>query len=241
MKRFPHTAMVMAAGLGTRMQPLTHTRPKALIEVGGKALVDHQLDRLQAAHVETTVVNVHHFADLMEAHLVKRSIAPKIRISDERAQLLETGGGLVHAAPMLGTDPFYVMNVDAVWLGHEQALNDLATALNRHDDALGILLLVRKENTLGLHTPGDFHLDEDGRIRRRSDDDFAPLYYTGTQILSPELLRGYKAEPFSTNLMWNEALSQGRLYGLELDGFWMHVGDPESRAAAEARLKAGPG
>lgn len=241
MSAIPRRAMVMAAGLGTRMRPLTNDRPKALVEVGGKTLLDHQLDRLAMAGVETSVVNVHHFADCMLAHLAKRSGQPKIVVSDESNELLETGGGLVTAAPLLGEDPFFVMNVDAVWLGHAAALSDLAHAFARQSDALGMLLLVRKENTLGLETAGDFHLHADGHVRRRGDDVSADYYYTGIQILHPALLRGRKVKPFSTNLLWDEALLQDRLFGLELDGFWMHVGDPESRDAAEAKLKEASG
>lgn len=233
----PKRAMVMAAGLGTRMRPLTDDRPKALVDVGGRTLLDHQLDRLSDAGVEKAIVNVHHFADRMEAHLAARKGAPKIMISDERDCLLETGGGLVKAAPMLGDAPFFVMNVDPVWLGHDTALQDLARMFDRNPDALGVLLLVRKANTLGLATAGDFHLDADGRVRRRGDDPASDHYYTGIQILHPDLLGGYGMKPFSTNLMWDDALAQGRLYGLELDGFWMHVGDPEARAAAEAKLE----
>lgn len=233
----PKRAMVMAAGLGTRMKPLTDDRPKALVEVGDKTLLDHQLDRLAVAGVEHAVVNVHHFADRMESHLADRKGAPDIIISDERAQLLETGGGLVKAAPMLGDDPFFVMNVDAVWLGHDHALHDLTSAFAEHKKALGMLLLARKENSLGLDTAGDFHLATDGTVQRRGDDPSADYYYTGIQILHPQLLRGRKAQPFSTNLLWDEALAQGCLFGLELDGFWMHVGDPDARIAAETKLK----
>lgn len=231
-------AMVMAAGLGTRMRPLTNDRPKPLIEVGGRALIDHMLDRLGAVGVERAVVNVHYLADQMLAHLGARTQAPRIAISDERPLLMETGGGLVQAAPLLGAAPIFVTNTDQVW--REDGADPLATMLAQWDglqmDAL--LLLARKERSLGFDGAGDFFLAADGRIGRRGAAPSAPFVYAGVQILHPRVLEGWPCEPFSTNRIWDAALERARVFGCVLDGEWMHVGDPAGRAAAEARLAA---
>ena len=230
-------AMVMAAGLGTRMRPLTNDRPKALVELGGRALVDHALDRLVEDGVAKAVVNVHHFADRLESHLTSRS-APVIVISDERDQLLETGGGLVKAAPVLGDAPVFVMNTDSVWLedpGAPSALSGLRGAWDAtRMDAL--LLLARMDRSMGFHGAGDFRLDPDGRLHRGGDDASADYAFMGVQIMDTRLLAGRPVAPFSTNVIWNECLARRRLFGLPLAGEWMHVGDPDARAAAEARL-----
>jgi MurNAc alpha-1-phosphate uridylyltransferase len=227
--------MVMAAGLGTRMRPLTNDRPKPLIQVAGRALIDHMLDRLAAAGVSKAVVNVHYLADQLEAHLAARRDL-SITISDERAQLMETGGGLVKAAAHLGADPIFVANTDQVWSENTQAA--LPALLDAWDaramDAL--LLVARRETALGYDAPGDFFLAADGRLGRRGKAASAPFAYTGVQILHPRLLQGRALEPFSTNLLWDEALARGRLFGVLLDGVWMHVGDPAARDAAEAAL-----
>jgi len=218
------------------MRPLTDTRPKALVELAGQTLLDHQLARLQAVGVAQAVVNVHHFADQIEAHLAARSAAPKITISDEREQLLETGGGLIRAAKHLGTEPFYVMNVDAIWSGHPQVLQDLAKRISQPADPFAVLLLARRDRCLGLDTAGDFHMDRSGRLTRRAKDEVSDYYYSGVQIMAPSLLDGFAEEKFSTNLLWDKALAQDRLFGLELDGFWMHVGDLASLQLAENYL-----
>ncbi|WP_440958118.1 nucleotidyltransferase family protein [Oceanicaulis sp. LC35] len=238
MTQAPQRAMVMAAGLGTRMRPLTNDRCKALVELGGKTLIDWMLDRLAEAGVEEAVVNVHHFADRLEAHLSERT-APAITISDERAELLETGGGLAKAAPLLGDQPIFVANIDSVWRedGGESELRKLARAFDpERMDAL--LLITPTANTLGFDGPGDFILHEDGQLERRGERKSAPYAYTGVQILHPRVLKGLPVEPFSTNLIWNTALEAGRLYGCVMDAFWMHVGDPEAREAAENRLRS---
>jgi MurNAc alpha-1-phosphate uridylyltransferase len=231
----PTTAMVMAAGLGLRMRPLTEARPKALVEVGGKALIDHILDRLQAAGVTRAVVNVHAFADQMQAHLAQRR-SPEILISDERARLLETGGGLKHARALLGEAPIWVANSDYVWReGADDPLAMVGSAWNRAAmDAC--LIVVPKARTSGFDTPGDFSRDEAGRLTHRGDAAEAPLHCFGVQILDPQRVYEIAADKFSLFQVWNAAADQGRLIGVVPDGFWMQVGDPASLAIAEARL-----
>lgn len=234
----PTTAMVMAAGLGTRMRPLTNDRCKALVELDDKALIDWTLDTLLQAGIETAVVNVHHFADRLEAHLASRT-APRIVISDEREHLLETGGGLAKAAPILGETPIFVANIDSVWRETDgpSELSKLAQAFD--PERMDVLLLITPvENTLGFDGPGDFFLEADGQLTRRNDQPAAPYAYTGVQILHPRVLKGLSVEPFSTNLIWNTALKAGRVHGCVMDAFWMHVGDPEAREAAENRLRS---
>jgi len=231
------TAMVMAAGLGTRMRPLTDDRPKALVELAGQTLVGHALDRLAEDGVGKAVVNVHYFADDLEAHVRKR-IMPSVAISDERPQLLETGGGLVKARDELGDAPILVLNIDSVWLEDEGGPLALETLRQAWDgtrmDAL--LLLAETGRSLGYDGAGDFTLDGEGRVARRGDAASAPYAYMGVQVFDPKLLEGRAVEPFSTNVIWNESLERGRLYGLALQGDWMHVGDPVALKAAEDKL-----
>jgi len=233
----PKQAMVAAAGLGSRMRPLTNDKPKALVRLAGKTLIDHQLDRLAASGVQKAVVNVHHFAEQLQSHLQTRAGLPQICISNEREQLLETGGGLLKASKHLDQKPFFVMNVDAVWSGHETALDELAQSMAKQDDALAVLLLAKKDQSLGLNTAGDFHMDKAGRLRRLEPGETSNWYYAGVQIFDPALMQGFKVERFSTNLFWDLALTQNRLFGLELQGFWMHVGDPKSLQQAEIKLR----
>jgi MurNAc alpha-1-phosphate uridylyltransferase len=231
----PKIAMVLAAGLGTRMRPLTEDRPKALVEVGGKALIDHTLDRLFAAGVETAVVNVHHFADMVEAHLAGRRDL-RILISDERDALLDSGGGIAKARKLLGDDPVFVANIDSVWVeAGAPALAALVEAWDgtRMDD---LLLLARLEESLGFDGPGDFFRSEDGRLTPRADAPRAPFAFMGFQILKPGLFDGEQKAAFSIWPTWRRLVAEGRLHGTVLDGFWMHVGDPAARDAAEARL-----
>ena len=233
----PTTAMVMAAGLWTRMRPLTNDRPKALVEVGGKALVDHMLDRLADAGVERAVVNVHYFADAMDRHLQARS-RPRILISDERDVLMETGGGLKQARPLLGDEPVFVANTDSVWTEDAgPAMEALARAWDpaRMDVCL---LLARMDRTLGFDGPGDAFLD-DGVLRFRGDAPAAPYAYMGVQILKPQIVDDGPDGPFSLMRSWRPLAEAGRIGGVVLDGFWMHVGDPASRDEADARLRAG--
>lgn len=232
----PRTAMVLAAGLGTRMRPLTDDRPKALVEVGGRALIDRVLDRLCEAGVETAVVNVHWFADRLEAHLTARE-TPRILISDERVELLETGGGLKKARPLLGEDPVWVANIDSVWTGGARSLAGLAGLWDaaRMDAAL---LLARREGSIGFEGRGDFFLGDDGRLSFRGEAAAAPFAYMGVQIAKPQLVDDEPEGAFSLTRVWRRLAARGRLFGAVLDGVWMHVGDPASRDAAETFLRA---
>lgn len=230
------TAMAMAAGRGTRMRPLTDDRPKAMVEVCGETLIDWLLDKFAEAGVERAVVNVHHYADVLEAHIAGRD-APKIVISDERETLLETGGGLVKAAPLLGSGPVFVANSDSVWIeeGDRSELRRLAAAFDPEImDCL--LLLAPVERQLGYAGNGDFLLHDDQRIERRGERDTAPYAYSGVQVLHPRLLEGEPEEVFSTNRLWDKALKASRAFGLPMESYWMHVGDPDARDEAETRL-----
>ena len=233
----PNTAMVLAAGLGTRMRPLTDDRPKALVEVGGRALIDHVLDRLAGAGVEEAVVNVHWFADRLEAHLAGRT-KPRIVISDEREELLETGGGLKHARLLVGDEPIWVANIDSVWIDRADALVDLAAAWDPAKMDV-LLLLARREGSIGFEGAGDFFLEETGRLRFRGDSDSAPFAYMGVHITRPQIVDGGPEGPFSLSPIWRRLAEEGRLFGRVLDGDWMHVGDPQARDEAEARLASG--
>ncbi len=224
--------MVLAAGLGTRMRPLTDDMPKPLIPVAGKALIDWTLDRFAAAGVSRAVVNVHYRADQMEAHLAAR-LRPEIAISDERALLLETGGGLKKARAILGEAPVYCTNTDAILVDEgEEACAALADAWRDRDmDAL--LLLVPKESASGYDGAGDFDLDGAGRPAWRRFAS-APFVFTGLQIIRPALLDGAPEGPFSMRLLWERAMATGRLFAIAHTGPWMHVGDPQGLALAEA-------
>ena len=234
----PHTAMVLAAGLGTRMRPLTNDRPKALVEVAGRALIDHVLDRLADAGVQRAVVNVHWFANRLETHLAARGRGPDIVISDERAELLETGGGLKKARPLLGDDPVVVANIDSVWIDRGDALSDLIRLWDpdRMDAAL---LLARREGSIGFEGDGDFFLGDDGRLTFRGDAPSAPYAYMGVHITRPDYADGGPDGPFSLSPLWRRSAAEGRLFGCVMDGDWMHVGDPQARDEAEARMAHG--
>ncbi|MBV8687885.1 MAG: nucleotidyltransferase family protein [Alphaproteobacteria bacterium] len=233
----PQTAMVLAAGLGKRMRPLTATRPKPLVEVAGKPLIDHCMDRLRAAGVKKAVVNVHYLADALEAHLRNRVQDIEIAISDERERLLETGGGLVHALPLIDADPFLVVNSDNLWIdGPVDALRLLASAWDeaRMDALLLLVPLARAHCHAG---QGDFHMNAAGALRRRKPGGMAPFVYTGVQIVSKRLLAGeVPAGPFSTNLLWDRAIEAGRLFGAVHQGLWFDVGAPPNIRAAEEIL-----
>jgi N-acetyl-alpha-D-muramate 1-phosphate uridylyltransferase len=231
----PRTAMVLAAGNGIRMRPLTERMPKPLIAVGGKPLLDNVLDRLAATGVETAVVNVHYLADQIERHLAVRR-APRIVISDERAELLDTGGGVVKALPSLGTTPFYHLNSDTIWIdGVKSNLVRLAESFDApRMDAL--LLLAATSNSVGYSGRGDFGMASDGRLQRRPEREVAPFVYAGVAILSPALFAAAPSGPFSLNLLFDRAIEAGRLHGLRLEGVWMHVGTPDAIAAAEAAI-----
>ena len=238
MSTAPKTAMVLAAGLGTRMRPLTDDRPKALVEVGRRALIDHVLDRLADAGVEKSVVNVHWFADRLEAHLAARARGPKVVISDERAELLETGGGLKKAASLLGDAPVFVANIDSVWLDRGDALSELSRLWDpEHMDAA--LLLARREGSIGFEGDGDFFLADDGQLTFRGEAASAPFAYMGVHICRPDYVAEGPEVPFSLSGFWRQSAAAGRLYGCVLDGDWMHVGDPQARDEAEVRLAQG--
>ena len=236
----PRTAMVMAAGLGKRMRPLTATRPKPLVEVAGKALLDHVFDRLKAAGVVRAVVNVHYLADALEAHLKHRVRGIEVVVSDERAALLETGGGLVKARTLLGDAPFLVVNADNFWVdGPADAIRLLAAQWDdaRMDALLLLVPLARAHNHGG---QGDFHLDAAGRITgRRRRGRLAPFVYTGIQILSPRVLVDGPEGPFSTMVFWERAIAVGRAYGMVHQGLWFDVGTPGAIPATEAALADG--
>ena len=234
--KVPDTAMVMAAGLGKRMRPLTATRPKPLIEVNGQPLIDHVLDRLRAAGITKAVVNVHYLADSLEAHLKAKAGGIDIAISDERDLLLETGGGLVRAAPMIGCDPFFAINSDNYWVdGPSDTLRLLAS---QWDEAAmdALLLLVPHARAYNHSGIGDFHMDRFGRLQRRGRSKVAPYVFTGIQLVSKRLLRDAPDGPFSTNLLWNRAIAEGRCYGAVHQGLWFDVGTPASVKATESAL-----
>jgi len=233
----PEVAMVMAAGLGKRMRPLTATRPKPLVEVAGRPLIEHALVRLEAAGVRKAVVNVHYLADMLERHLAKRGGALDVAISDERAMLLETGGGLVHALPQIDADPFLVINSDNLWV--DGPIDSLRLLASHWDDERmdALLLLVPLARAYCHQGRGDFHMDASGKLRRRKAQAVAPFVFTGIQMISKRLLEGdHPAGPFSTNLFWNEAIEAGRLYGTVHQGLWFDVGQPESIRRAEEIL-----
>jgi MurNAc alpha-1-phosphate uridylyltransferase len=231
--------MIMAAGLGKRMRPLTATRPKPLIEVAGKALLDHVLDRLRAAGVKKVVVNVHYLADTVEAHLRARKTDMLFEISDERAKLLETGGGLIHARALLGDEPFFCANSDNLWIdGPAETLGMMRNIWDpeRMDALLLLVPLARATCHGGM---GDFHMDAIGRLRRRKPAYVAPFVFTGVQIMSPRLLVDPPSDSFSTNIFWNRAIKAGRLYGVSHQGLWFDVGTPQAIPVVESMLAYG--
>lgn len=236
----PETAMVMAAGLGKRMRPLTATRPKPLVEVAGRPLIDHVFNRLRAAGVKRAVVNVHYLADALEAHLMNRVKGIEITVSDERDRLMETGGGIVQARDLIGDKPFLVINSDNLWIdGPADAIRLLAA---RWDDAQmdALLLMVPFAKAYNHGGQGDFHLAPDGRItRRRQPGRPAPFVYTGVQILSPRVIRDWPEGPFSTMVFWERAIAAGRAYGLVHQGLWFDVGTPAAIGQTEAILADG--
>jgi MurNAc alpha-1-phosphate uridylyltransferase len=233
----PKTAMVMAAGLGKRMRPLTATRPKPLVEVAGRPLLDHVLERLKVAGVEKVVVNVHYLPGSIEAHLASKAHGLDVAISDERDLLLETGGGMVKAAPLIDADPFLVVNSDNLWVdGPADTLKLLASHWDsKRMDAL--LLLVPQARAQNHRGSGDFHMDRAGRLRRREKARVAPFVFTGIQMVSKALLEGAPAGAFSTNILWDRAIEQGRCYGAVHQGLWFDVGTPKSIGETEAFLQ----
>jgi MurNAc alpha-1-phosphate uridylyltransferase len=227
--------MVLAAGLGKRMRPLTDTLPKPLVPVAGKALIDHVLDRLADAGVTKAVVNVHHMADAIEAHLKSRT-RPRIVISDERGELLDTGGGVVKALPLLGEKPFFHLNSDTIWI--EGVTPNLVRLAAMFDPAQmdAVVLLAATAASIGYEGRGDFTMAPDGRLKRRLEREVVPFVYAGAAVLSPSLFAEAPAGAFSLNRMFDRAIETGRLFGLRLEGTWMHVGTPAAIQAAEAAI-----
>jgi MurNAc alpha-1-phosphate uridylyltransferase len=237
--RVPDTAMVMAAGLGKRMRPLTATRPKPLVEVAGRALIDHALDRLRAAGVSKIVVNVHYLADALEAHLKAKAKDFDVRISDERKLLLETGGGLIQAEPMIDADPFLVVNSDNYWIDGPADTLHLLASLWREEEMDALLLLVPQARAGNHSGQGDFHMMADGRLVRREKGKVAPFVYTGIQMVSKRLLRDAPEGPFSTNVLWDRAIAEGRCFGAVHQGLWFDVGNPAAIKQTERALEHG--
>jgi MurNAc alpha-1-phosphate uridylyltransferase len=240
MNTTPKSAMVLAAGLGERMRPLTDRLPKPLINVAGKALIDHMLDKLAGAGVERAMVNVHYLADLIERHLEPRT-RPRIVISDERGALLNTGGGVVKALPQLGPAPFFHVNSDTLWIdGPQPNLARLAAAFDAAAmDAL--LLLAPAAGSVGYAGRGDYAMAADGRLAARREREMVPFVFAGAAILAPALFKGAPRGAFPLTDLFARAEKSGRLHGLRLEGVWMHVGTPEAIAAAETAIKASAG
>lgn len=245
MSTVPQTAMVLAAGLGTRMRPLTDDRPKALVEVGGRALVDHMLDRLAEAGVKRAVVNVHAFAGRLIDHLSRRSGGPALTTIDERehAEPLETGGGIKFARSLLGEAPILVANIDSVWIEDGEpparAIRDLCAGFNPEHMSTR-LMLARMERTTGFDGAGDFFMEDDGRLvwRAVKGERGAPWNYMGVHIVDPRAIYAHADTAFALPLLWRPWATEGRLHGAVMEGLWMHVGDPAARDEAEQRLTA---
>lgn len=232
-------AMVLAAGLGTRMRPITDSVPKPLVRVGGRALLDHALDRVAEAGIGRAVVNVHHLAQQIEAHLAHRGGLPEVAVSDERDGLLETGGGVVRALPLIGPGPFVVLNSDSFWI--EGPRSNLARLVEAWDPARmdALLLLAPTATSLGYDGRGDFRMDPEGRLVRRPEREVAPFLYAGVAVFAPHGFADAPAGAFSLNRIFDRAAAGGRLFGLRLDGQWLHVGTPQAIEAAEARVAEG--
>ena len=226
------TAMIMAAGYGTRMKPLTNNISKAMVRLNGKPLINHMLQRLVNVGIKKAIVNVHAFAPNLISHLKSLNLDLEIVISDETNLLLETGGGVVKALPMLGQKPILICNIDSIWIEFEPVLEKLINAWKPgHMDEL--LLCAKAEWSLGYSGKGDFDFGKNNSLIRRSNQK-SDYIYAGVQIFKPDLAKSYKVEKFSRNKIWNESLKRKTIYGIQLPGYWMHVGDPKSLIAAEA-------
>ncbi len=234
-KTKPDHAIVLAAGLGTRMRPLTNTTPKPLIAVWNKTLLDHAIDALADAEVKKIVVNVHYLADQIEAHISLRQ-TPIVTISDERDLLLDSAGGVKKALPELGNGAFFLLNADSFWV-EKKSTNLAKMSSVWNDDDMDILLLVSsKEKAVGFDGKGDFFMNPAGRLTRRGDEKSAPFIYAGAAILHPRIFANSPDGPFSLNTLFNEAIENGRLYGTKLEGLWLHVGTPASINEAESAI-----
>ncbi|WP_454683365.1 nucleotidyltransferase family protein [Ancylobacter moscoviensis] len=231
------TAMVLAAGLGKRMRPLTDRIPKPMVAVNGRPLIDHVLDRLEAAGVEKAVVNVHWHADVLERHLAGRRNPPRIVLSDERGELLETGGGIRKALPELGPGPFYVMNADTIWI---EGIRPNLAALAEDFDPVAMdfrLLVASTAASIGYEGNGDFLMDGESRLTPRPERVMAPFVYAGAAVVSPAIFEGSPEGSFSLSRLFVRAAEAGRLYGERMEGVWMHVGTPEAIAEAEEAIE----
>lgn len=227
------SAMMLSAGLGQRMRPLTLATPKPLIKVAGKPIIEYGLQALRAQNIARIVVNAHWLPDQIEAWA--RAQSPEITVSDERAELLDTGGGVKNALPLLGQDPFFVLNSDSFWTeGSQPALARMAQRFTDEMDCL--LLLSTLPSSLGYDGPGDFTMDAQGRLARREKSRVAPFVFAGAHLVRPALFANAPEGAFSMNLLWDKALENGRLFGLRHDGRWLHVGTPQAIAPAEAAL-----
>jgi MurNAc alpha-1-phosphate uridylyltransferase len=232
------TAMVLAAGKGERMRPLTLRIPKPLVQLAGRPLIDHVLDRLAQAGVKAAIVNVHYLPDQLETHVLNRQgKPPKIIVSDERGVLLDTGGGAKKALPLLGRGPFFIHNADSVW--SEGASPALPRMLRLWNPATMdcLLLLAPVATSIGYAAKGDFTMGPDGRLTRRGEGEIVPFAFAGVSLCDERLFADAPDGRFSLNLLWDKALAKGRLYGVRLDGRWMHVGTPESLAEAETSFE----
>jgi MurNAc alpha-1-phosphate uridylyltransferase len=233
--KMPETAMVLAAGLGKRMRPITDTIPKPLVRVFGKALLDYGLDALVTARVKKTVVNTHYLGEQIEAHLANRS-SPEIILSDERDQLLDSGGGVKKALDHFGNEPFYLLNADSFWLeGIKPNLELLANTFDESKMDI-ILLLSGYTNAIGYNGSGDFEMASDGRLERRTEKKMSPFAYAGAAIFHPRIFTDTPDGPFSLNLLFDRAIESGRLYGARMEGLWLHVGTPDAIAEAEQAI-----
>lgn len=235
------SGMVLCAGLGTRMQPLTLTTPKPLISVAGKPLIDHAVSQLEKAGIKNIIVNTHYLADQVEAW-VEAHPNRNIKISDERAELLETGGGVLKARALLGPAPFFVLNSDAFWIDQPGSASDTSTLEKmcqrfNPDKCDFLLLLARHEAAVGFDGNGDFFCCENGQLTRRGEADYAPYIFAGCYLAHPRVLENGPDGPFSMNVLWDRALEAGRIWGMVHDGLWLHVGTPEAIGAAERAIK----
>ncbi len=230
------TAMALAAGFGKRMRPLTDDRPKPMVLLDGRPMIDHVLARLAKAGITRTIVNLHYKADVLETHLKQRQQAPEILFSNERNMILDTGGGIKRALPLLGEQPFLLHNSDSVWIEHD---HDNIKALIAHYDPEkmdALLLLAPTRTSLGYDGAGDFFIEQEGRLRRRTPDEISPNVFTGVSIQHPRLFRDSPQGAFSINILWDRAIAQGRVYGLPFKGIWMHVGTPDALNKAQEAL-----
>jgi N-acetyl-alpha-D-muramate 1-phosphate uridylyltransferase len=228
--------MVFAAGLGKRMRPITDTMPKPLVKIGGRAMIDHMLDRFAEIGVKRAIVNVHYLADQIERHLGGRT-RPQIIISDERERLLDQGGGIKKVLPLIGDEPFFICNTDAIWL--EGARSNLARLAQQwQPERMDVQLLVAASTTsIGVDWPGDFHMDAEGRLTRRGESEVAPFVYAGVGIIKPQVFAEVKEEVFRLAPFFFAAAERGRLFGQRLEGQWLHVGTPAAIEEAERAIQ----